>query len=138
MKIVPENMLNQVKVESILQKISYLYGAQDDYLDIYGDYGLTGKYGTDIGNGKLSWVIVEALKQCDENKISCLKENYGKKNEYSEKLVKNIFNEINIHQIYRTFVRKMLNEFDDHFLHLDGNFEYIIKPIITMILDRKK
>ena len=39
-----------------------LIQALNDFLDVFGDSRVTGKVGTDISEGKLSWVIVEALQ----------------------------------------------------------------------------
>ncbi len=43
----------------------------------YGDAGQMGKEGTDIENGKCSWLVVEALRRATPAQRATLQENYG-------------------------------------------------------------
>ena len=60
------------QAECILLAMGHLYNVQDDYIDCYGDPSITGKIGTDIQEGKCSWLIVQALNIANENQKQIL------------------------------------------------------------------
>jgi farnesyl diphosphate synthase len=47
----------------IAMRIGEFFQVQDDFLDCYGDYATLGKIGTDIIEGKCSWLCVTALQR---------------------------------------------------------------------------
>ena len=65
------------QVEAISVDMGHFYSVQDDYLDIYGDPRVMGKIGTDIVEGKCSWVVVTALQAATlaEREIILVSEN---------------------------------------------------------------
>lgn len=78
--------------------IGQLFQIQDDYLDLYGDPLVTGKIGTDIQEGKCSWLIIMALELADETQMEILKANYGKNDLESVYRVKEVFNQLRLKQ----------------------------------------
>ena len=69
---------------------------QDDFLDLYGDPAVTGKIGTDIQDNKCSWLVVQALKHCNDEQKQLLAENYGYFDESKIVKVKNVFDQLDL------------------------------------------
>ncbi|KAH8929320.1 terpenoid synthase [Atractiella rhizophila] len=88
---------------SILLPLGEYFQCQDDYLDCYGDPKHIGKIGTDILDNKCSWNINIALAAATPEQRKLLDENYGRKDSEKEKIVKRIFNEVDLPGKFQTF-----------------------------------
>ena len=51
---------------------------QDDFLDCFGNPRITGKIGTDIKDGKCSWLIVVAMQRATKDQKEILRVSYLK------------------------------------------------------------
>lgn len=125
-----------MQAEKILLEIGNLFQVQDDFIDCFGDETLTGKIGTDIREGKCSWLIVKALEVasidqvnilkvsgCDEGSNDCFyatslgftsawfqfQECYASSNPEDVKKVKDVYNSLELTEIYRLYEEETYN-----------------------------
>lgn len=96
--------IRNIEAYTVSKKICCLMGEyfqiQDDYLDCYGNPEVIGKIGTDIQDNKCSWLIVQALNICNEKQRQILKDNYGQNDPKKIQIVKNLYKELNMEQLY--------------------------------------
>ena len=86
--------------EEILLKIGHLFQFQDDCIDCWGDPSVTGKIGTDIEEGKCAWPIMTALQMASPTQLDVLKRNFGKDDPNCVSKVKDIYNELQLKEVY--------------------------------------
>lgn len=79
------------------------FQVNDDYVDVYGDYAVTGKHGTDIQDNKCTWFIVEALSRASDQQRKDLLDSYGKKDTMHVDGVKAIFSQLQLQKLFRDY-----------------------------------
>lgn len=85
---------------AIALEIGVYYQFQDDFLDCYVDPASTGKIGTDIVDGKVTWLVMEARKLVNAEQLQRLRDNYGFKTKEAEAAVKAVYDELGIKERY--------------------------------------
>ncbi|KAJ8717211.1 hypothetical protein PYW08_005610 [Mythimna loreyi] len=91
------------ELNSICLDLGKLLQFQNDYKDIYWDANRSGKAGTDIQEGKLTWIAVTALERCNEAQRAIFKEYYGSKDPEHVKRIKQLYDELQIKEVYQEF-----------------------------------
>uniref|UniRef100_A0A1B0DI81 Uncharacterized protein n=1 Tax=Phlebotomus papatasi TaxID=29031 RepID=A0A1B0DI81_PHLPP len=76
--------------------MSYYVQMQDDFLDCFGDPEVTGKIGTDIQDGKCTWLAVVCLKEI-------MRECYGKNDPEAIARVKQLYEELSLPNTYAIY-----------------------------------
>ncbi|KAJ6225193.1 hypothetical protein RDWZM_003738 [Blomia tropicalis] len=128
------------QVESIMTKIGELFQVQDDYIDCYGDPQVIGKIGTDIRDGKCSWLVVNALLNCNELQRSIIQMNYGQDNEKQESIIKNLYRELDMTESFQQYETRMIESIIDEINQLELNqlpVEIFYEPL-SHVYHRKK
>jgi farnesyl diphosphate synthase len=132
----------------ILLPMGEYFQVQDDFLDAFGTPEQIGKVGTDIVDGKCSWVVCAALENCTPEQRKVLDKHYGvhapegyKPTAHGdlgpdEKRVKELFEEVGLRKIYANYeedsyqrVTKLISEVDEEGTGLK-------KQVFTTFLDK--
>lgn len=93
----------------ILYDLSYFFQLQNDFLDCFGSSSLTGKYGSDIEEGKCTWLIITALHRANNAQRRILAENYGKCDTQNVSIVRDLFKELKIPETYFSLENNISN-----------------------------
>ncbi|CAH8847309.1 unnamed protein product [Trichobilharzia szidati] len=125
------------EVQHILLQMGKYFQAQDDYLDCFGDSEITGKVGTDIAEGKCSWLIVEALKHLSTDQLKILQANYGKSDAKSQEVVRNLYNAVKLPEKFRLYEEEVRAEIMTNIQKFvyKNNSSYDPRELFTFIVD---
>jgi len=89
--------------KEILLPMGEYFQIQDDYLDCYGAPEVIGKIGRDIEENKCSWLVVQALLRATPEQRKLLDQHYGIDNPKDVAIVKNVFLQIGIPDIFKKY-----------------------------------
>ncbi|KAL4738128.1 isoprenoid synthase domain-containing protein [Aspergillus similis] len=132
---------NLEQAERILVAMGTYFQVQDDYLDHYADPTVLGKVGTDIVDGKCSWLAVQALERCNAEQRLVLEENYGRKGDGYERKIKALYDELKLEEVYIQYedakvaeIRQMVDEVDES----EGLKKSVFTEFLSKIYKRNK
>ncbi|KAG7209639.1 hypothetical protein KM043_011286 [Ampulex compressa] len=102
------------QAKTILLEMGHFFQVQDDYLDCYGNPDITGKVGTDIAEGKCSWLVVVALQRVTQKQRQILEECYGKDDPEKINCVKQLYNDLGLPNTYTIYEEETYNLLNTH------------------------
>lgn len=126
---------NLKQAEQILIPLGEYFQAQDDYLDNFGLPEHIGKIGTDILDNKCSWLVNTALAIATPEQRKILDENYGRKDSTKEAVVKKLYNEMNLQQVYLDYEEKRVGEIKKLIAEVDES-EGLKKDVFNSFLSK--
>jgi len=103
----------EARLSSLLQRFGLLFQCQDDFLDCFGDVDITGKTGTDIEEGKCTWLLVEALLRADDETKVTLAQCYGRDDPHAVATIKDIYRRLGLPSVFHGFEIAMRNELEN-------------------------
>ena len=97
---------------AVLLDIGKFFQVQDDYLDCFGDNAdeVTRKQGTDIQNGKCSWLIVVALQRATPKQKEELRKHYGRRDPEHIAEVKSIYEKLKLKKLFLQYEEEVYND----------------------------
>lgn len=134
----PENLK---QAEDILIPLGEYFQVQDDYLDNFGLPEHIGKIGTDIQDNKCSWLVNKALSIVTPEQRKTLEENYGRKDKAKEAVIKQLYDELKLEELYKQYeeervseIRKMIDAIDES----KGLKKQVFEAFLSKIYKRSK
>lgn len=130
-----DNVLSEIKAErDILLDLGHLFQVQDDVLDVYGDPETTGKIGSDIEEGKCTWLLCKCLSlNPKESDRLLLKESRD------PKTIKDIYKQHNLLGHFETFETEMKKKIETSIASLSReSSSRILQGYLNKIIKRIK
>ena len=110
--------------KSIALQLGLLFQAQDDMLDAFGDPKVTGKIGTDVEEGKCTWLLCRLLEKTDQKEetgtFHLLKKHYGTPS--GAGAIKQIYEQKGLKADFAHFERQLGTEIETGINQLKGEW----------------
>ncbi|BES90833.1 Farnesyl diphosphate synthase [Nesidiocoris tenuis] len=125
------------QAKSILIEIGRYFQVQDDYLDVFGEN--TGKDGTDIQDGKCSWLAVVALQRATPQQEKIFKEHFGKPGKENVDAIKSLYEEMGLPRVYEKYEEETYNMINMRIQQLSAGLPHeLFFGLVERIYGRKK
>lgn len=102
------------QARTVLLEMGHFFQVQDDYLDCFGDPAVTGKKGTDIEEGKCTWLACVAMQRANTQQKQILRDNYGIDNEANVAVVKQLYNDLQIPKVFDRYEEDSYQDIVNH------------------------
>lgn len=131
------------ELENLCFSLGYYFQSQDDFLDCFGDPVVTGKIGTDIEEGKCTWLVVQALKILrktnDIDGLELLKDNYNSFEEDKVQSVKELYESLGLRSLYAEYEVEKVSELRQMIKSLTlSELKPLFNNLLSLLLGRSK
>lgn len=126
------------QARTLLLEMGAFFQVQDDYLDCFGSPDVTGKVGTDIEDGKCSWLAVVALQRATPSQRKVMEECYGSKDPSKVAQIKSLYLELGLPATFTVYEEESYNLINTHIQQLSrGLNQDLFYRILDKIYKRK-
>lgn len=108
------------QAKTVLLEMGHFFQVQDDFLDCYGNPEVTGKIGTDINEGKCTWLSVVALQRATPQQKEIFKKYYGVNNPEAVEAIKDVYEDLGIPNTYAIYEEESYNLIQTHIQQLSA------------------
>ncbi|KAF5279499.1 hypothetical protein FQA39_LY05609 [Lamprigera yunnana] len=123
-------------VEDILIKLSIFRQAQNDMLDVYGKYETTGKYGTDLVEGRCTWLTVTVIEHGTDQQKALFCENYGRDDAKCQNTIINLFAELEMVEKFLQYKKNLIADLNKRMECIEQpKMKRLIKLFLTTYVD---
>ncbi|XP_071054061.1 farnesyl pyrophosphate synthase isoform X3 [Onthophagus taurus] len=91
------------QARTILLEMGHFFQVQEDFLNCFGDPVMTGKKGTDIKEGRCTWLSVVALQRASPVQKQVFEAHYGRPEPESTSIIKNLYEELSLPITYSIY-----------------------------------
>ena len=121
------------QAKEILLDIGHYFQVTDDYLDCFGDPEVIGKIGTDIQDGKCSWLIVKAIEIASDEEKKTLAQHYGSQEPSDISIIKDLYQKLAIQQQFKDYESSFHASVVSKIEHLGTDLP---QEVFTMFLEK--
>ncbi|XP_049876740.1 uncharacterized protein LOC126374264 [Pectinophora gossypiella] len=91
------------QAKTILLEMGEFFQIQDDFLDCFGDPTVTGKNGTDIQDGKCTWLAVVALQRATPAQKEIMEAHYASANPADVAKIKDLYEDLQLPHTFSVY-----------------------------------
>ncbi|CAH4038335.1 unnamed protein product [Pieris brassicae] len=120
--------------EQICLALGFLFQMQDDYIDCFASEETRGKLGSDIQEGKCTWLAVQALKMSNPAQRATFLANYGRHEKDQVDAVELLYKELDLPALYYREVEKCKKTILDISQQLDIRTNALFENLLDDVL----
>jgi farnesyl diphosphate synthase len=94
---------NMKQVTEICLEFGIFFQVQNDFLDAFPDKAAPTGVGTDIQEGKCSWLLIQALERCSADQHKVLENEYGTRDEETVQRILSIYRDLSLDKVYSDY-----------------------------------
>ncbi|KAJ8960234.1 hypothetical protein NQ318_003959 [Aromia moschata] len=121
------------QVTPILLEMGKFFQIQNDYTDCFGDSSVTGKKGTDIQEGKITFLSVTAVEKANCHQRKILEEHFGKPSDESVREVLTLYKQLGVPNAVKEYEQQSIIKISEQIKQLRNQS---VSNLLSMLTDK--